>query len=179
MVHESLRLKALRSYELLDTAPHPAFDAVTQAAHLAFEAPIALVTLVDKARQWFKSSVGLELRETSRDVSFCAHAVGERDVFVVEDASLDERFKANPLVTGEPHIRFYAGAPIVDSEGFALGTLCIIDSEPRSLTENQRALLRNLSNCAMTAITAHSQGVLLRRADRSLQHYVSRSAVAG
>ena len=169
MVHEDLRLAALKGHGILDTPDHPAFDAVTKAAELAFDVPIALISLVDRKRQWFKSCIGLDVRETARDISFCTHAIGQLDVFVVRDAASDEDFKHNPLVTAEPHIRFYAGAPLIDPEGFALGTLCIIDREPRKFTARDAELLQALGQCAMTAITVHSQGELLKRADRLLR----------
>lgn len=169
MTHESLRLAALKGHGILDTPDHPAFDAVTKAAELAFDVPIALISLVDNKRQWFKSCIGLDVRETPRDISFCTHAIGQLDVFVVRDASTDAAFKDNPLVTGEPHIRFYAGAPLVDAEGFALGTLCVIDRVPRKFTARDAELLQSLAQCAITATTVHSQGELLKRADRLLR----------
>lgn len=178
MHHDKLRVQALHTYELLDTPPHPSFDAVTRAAQIAFDAPIALISLVDEARQWFKSCIGLDVDGTARDVSFCSHAIGQFDVFVVPDSTQDERFKDNPLVTGDPHIRFYAGAPLIDSEHYALGTLCVIGREPREFSQRDRQLLASLGDCAMNAITLHSQGALLRRAERALQNLMNRPAVA-
>lgn len=165
---EQMRLEALRSYRILDTDAHPSFDAVTRAASLAFCAPIALISLVDADRQWFKSSLGLGLCETPKAISFCAHAVEACQPLVVEDASTHPTFKSNPLVTGAPHIRFYAGVPIIDHEGFALGTMCVIDIEPRVVSETHMALLAALAQIAMTAITAHHQGWLLRRTARKI-----------
>ncbi len=178
MNHDQLRIQALRSYELLDTPPHPSFDAVTRAAQIAFDAPISLISLVDEARQWFKSCIGLDVGETTRNVSFCSHAIGQFDVFVIPDATKDARFKDNPLVTGDPHIRFYAGAPLIDSEHYALGTLCVIDRKPRRFSDRDKELLASLGACAMNAITLHSQGALLRRAERLLQRYMDRDTAA-
>ena len=175
---EEKRVEALESYRVLDTAPHPSFDCVTRAAQTAFDTPIALISLIDETRQWFKSCLGLPVRETPREISFCTHAIRQDEVFVVEDAAEDERFAQNPLVTGEPRIRFYAGAPIIDEEGFALGTLCVIDREPRSFDERDRRLLAEMSCCAMNAITLHAQGLLLRRADRLIKRYMGRDLAA-
>ncbi|MDR5776794.1 MULTISPECIES: sensor domain-containing phosphodiesterase [unclassified Caballeronia] len=128
---EAERLSALRSTYLLDTRPESFFDDITRLAAEMFDVPISLVTLVDKERQWFKSRVGLKLAESAREISFCGHAILSKEPTVVLDANLDERFHDNPLVTGEPSIRFYAGAPVVTDDGYAIGTLCIIDSESR------------------------------------------------
>jgi signal transduction histidine kinase/CheY-like chemotaxis protein len=143
--NEEQRLAALRDYDILDSAPEAEFDDLAALAAQFCGVPIALISLVDTSRQWFKSQVGLTVRETSRDISFCAHALCEpEDVFVVPDASKDDRFKDYANVTGDPHIRFYAGAPLVNREGFALGTLCIIDREPRELAPAQLRALRVL-----------------------------------
>lgn len=178
MSHEAERVAALKSYGLLDTAPHPSFDAVTRAAKLAFDTPIALISLMDETRQWFKSCIGLDISETAREISFCAHAIGQPDVYVVTNATEVPTFQDNPLVTGEPHIRFYAGAPLVDSEGFALGTLCVIDTKPRYMSAEERKLLSTLGECALNAITLHSQSALLRRAERLIQRYMDRDLCA-
>lgn len=174
MSHEDQRVEALKGYGVLDTPAHPSFDAVTKAAKLALDVPIALVSLVDETRQWFKSCIGLDVSETPREISFCSHAIGQMDVYVVSDAALDPMFADNPLVTGAPHIRFYAGAPLIDCEGFALGTLCVIDTKPRPMPEAQREMLAALGDCAMNAITLHSQSALLRRAERLIQRYMDR-----
>ena len=129
--NERHRLQALTSYGVLDTAPEEAFESLARIACRTFSVPIALVSLVDADRQWFKASVGLSVPETSRDVAFCAHAIAGEGTLVVRDAAADPRFEANPLVTGDPAIRFYAGAPLVTAEGFRLGTFCIIDRAPR------------------------------------------------
>jgi len=178
MSMEARRVEALEHYRILDTAPHPSFDAVTRAAQTAFDTPIALISLVDSCRQWFKSAIGVDVRETPRRFSFCTHAIGLHDVFVVEDAHADALFADNPLVTGDPHIRAYAGAPIIDPEGSALGTLCVIDTAPRRFDARERRLLADLSECAMTAITLHSQSILLRSADRLIKRHMGRDLVA-
>src|SRR6185295_4780100 len=135
--HESERLGALQRYEVLDTEPEQRFDDLTLLASHICETPIALITLVDAERQWFKSRVGLTTTQTPRAISFCGHAILKDDVMVVPDVSADPRFADNPLVTGEPHARFYAGAPLVSPGGQALGTLCVIDRVPRDLTPGQ------------------------------------------
>ena len=121
---------------------------------LALDVPIALVSLVDAERQWFKSSQGLDVNETGRDVSFCGHAILSAEPLVVEDALTDERFADNPLVTGEPNVRFYAGVPLCDRDGHKLGTLCVIDRAPRRLTPDQRQLLVELASMAETELTS-------------------------
>jgi GAF domain-containing protein len=139
--HEKKRLKVLWQYEVLDTVPEAVFDDLTELAARICEAPIALISLVDERRQWFKSKVGTSVSETSRDVSFCAHAIKQSDLFIVPDATRDERFANNPLVTSDPKIRFYAGAPLITTDGYALGTLCIIDKVPRELRLDQKQAL--------------------------------------
>jgi PAS domain S-box-containing protein len=151
---ESARLHALRALGVLDGPSNDTLDALVRAASAACEAPIALVSLVDARRQWFWANVGLDVRETPREVAFCDHAIRGHQVFVVPDAAEDPRFRANPLVTGAPEIRFYAGAPLVTQAGHALGTLCVIDRRPRTLTPTQQTLLAELSRAAMRLIEA-------------------------
>lgn len=129
--NEVERLHVLRALAILDTQAEERFDRLTRIATRMFNVPISLVTLVDSNRQWFKSCMGLQVQETPRDISFCGHAILGNDAFVINDASKDPRFSDNPLVTGVPHIRFYAGQPIRTTHGFKIGTLCLIDSQPR------------------------------------------------
>lgn len=135
--NEPARLAALNRYRILDTEPERAFDDLTMLASHICGTPMALITLVDADRQWFKSRIGITASETSRTVSFCAHAIKQRDLFIIPDARADERLRDNPLVTGEPHIRFYAGAPLITPDGYALGALCVVDRVTRTLTPQQ------------------------------------------
>jgi formate hydrogenlyase transcriptional activator len=167
-VNESERLLALRQYNVLDTLPEQSFDDLTRLASYICEAPIALVTLIDEDRQWFKSRVGLEANGTPRDQAFCAHAIHQPDLFIVPDALADERFADNPLVTSDPHIRFYAGAPLVTPEGYGLGTLCVIDRVPRELMPEQEEALRALSRQVMALLEARRQAVELALANERL-----------
>ena len=150
--NEAKRLKVLWQYDILDTVPEEVFDDLTELAARICEAPIALISLVDEDRQWFKSKVGVTLTETSRDISFCAHAVKQQDLFIIPDASKDPRFADNPLVISEPKIRFYAGAPLITPDGYALGTLCVIDKVPRELRLEQKQALRVLARHVMTQL---------------------------
>lgn len=153
-VDEDGRLEALRSLNVLDTEPEERFDRLTRTARRLFDVPIALVSLVDANRQWFKSCMGLGVRETPRDISFCGHAILGDDVFVISDALQDPRFADNPLVTGEPHIRFYAGCPLRVAGGHKVGTLCIIDSRPRDFGTEDVAALRDLAAMVQSELSA-------------------------
>jgi PAS domain S-box-containing protein len=163
--NEAARLEALQRYAILDTVPEQEFDDLARLAALICGTPIALVSFVDAERQWFKAKVGLQLSETPRDVSFCAHALLKPDVLVIPDTLADERFRANPLVTGEPHIRFYAGAPLVTHDGHALGTICVTDRVPRDLGQPQREALKALSRLAVAELQ-------LRRGVSDLSHAI-------
>jgi DNA-binding LytR/AlgR family response regulator len=160
--NEEARIDALHSYEVLDTAPEEDFDALTRLASYICETPISLVSLIDSQRQWFKSKLGLNVPETPREISFCSYAILQNNVFEVEDASKSDLFRNNPLVTGDPNIRFYAGAPLVNADGFSLGTLCIIDTVPKHLTDRQKDALQTLAR----EVVSHLE---LRRARLSLQ----------
>jgi len=160
---EAARLQALRVCNVLDTPPELEFDDVARLAALTCGAPIALVSFVDAERQWFKAKVGLAATQTPRRHAFCSHAIAEDRLFVVADASKDPRFVDNPLVTGEPHIRFYAGAPIVTADGHRLGTVCVIDTEPRRIDEGQAIALRALAGQVAKLLE-------LRRASAALAH---------
>ena len=143
---EAQRLQHLRGYFCAYSPREERFDRITRLAKRVFGVPIALVSLVDGQRQWFKSRQGLDVRETSREVSFCGHAIARDEIMVVENAALNERFRDNPLVTGGPRIRFYAGYPIQAPNGSKLGTLCIIDTVPREFSEQDRELLSELGS---------------------------------
>ncbi|WP_260954554.1 GGDEF domain-containing protein [Pseudomonas citri] len=151
---EAVRLKKLHSLKLLDTAPEERFDRLTRLARRLFDVPIALVSLVDAHRQWFKSSVGLDVSETPREVSFCGHTILQDQILEISDAEQDERFRDNPLVTREPGIRFYAGYPLGLEDGSRLGTLCLIDTRPRVLDDEERDLLRDLARMAEQEMVA-------------------------
>ena len=148
--NEPQRLENLLSYEILDTLTEQEFDDITKTAADICGTKISLISLIDDKRQWFKSHFGLEAQETSKDFAFCAHAISTPDVpFIIEDARKDERFYDNPLVTGEPHVIFYAGIPLVSPQGFPLGTLCVIDEQPKKLTWSQISSLQTLARQVM------------------------------
>ena len=140
-VDEQARLAALRRYRILDTDPEPAFDDLTMLASHICGTPMALITLIDQDRQWFKSETGVGIRQTERSIAFCTHAIQHAGIMEVPDTREDDRFRDNPMVVGAPHIRFYAGAPLITPDGHALGTLCVVDTKPRRLTEEQTRAL--------------------------------------
>lgn len=144
-LEEALRLEALEAQKITDTGADENFDRIVRLACAATETPVGLISLVEDERQWFKSHIGMEVRETPREHSFCAHSLGGEDLLVVEDATKDGRFADNPLVTCENGIRFYAGAPIRTREGFNLGTLCVIDHIPRTISARDQSLLRDMA----------------------------------
>jgi PAS domain S-box-containing protein len=168
---EAKRLAALRALKILDTPAEERYDRITRIAQKLFDVPIALVSLVDAERQWFKSRVGLDVIETPRDISFCGHAVLQSDSLVVPDATTDQRFFDNPLVTGNPKIRFYAGQPLRDVDGNKLGTLCLIDRRPRMLDDGQMQLLHDLGIWAENELNAASLSNVLHRLQESEQRY--------
>jgi diguanylate cyclase (GGDEF)-like protein len=155
LVAETERLEALRAYGVLDTEPEVAFDRLAQLAAEVMGTPVALISLVDADRQWFKARVGLDICQTSRDSAFCAHAINETDPLVVEDARLDPRFATNPLVLGPPMIRFYAGAQIRSASGHAIGTICAIDVRPRVMTPDKIRHLQGLAAAVVTTLELH------------------------
>lgn len=158
--NEEQRLAELRSLHILDTPAEERFDRITRIAKELFQVPIAVISLVDTNRQWFKSCIGLPVNETERDVSCCGHAILQDDVFVIEDASADERFFDNPLVLGPPNIRFYAGAQLTMSSGNTIGTLCLIDSQPRSFSKHQQLLLKDLAKIVIQELSSHRAAIL-------------------
>ena len=162
---EFARQRALDTYHVLDTMPEDAYDDIVRLASMLCDTPTALVSLVDRDRQWLKARVGFELSETPRDVAFCDHAIRDPDVVLeVSDATLDPRFADNPLVTAEGGVRFYAGVPLVTPSGAAVGTVCVIDTQPRELEQRQRAALSSLARLAMNLLEyRHRERELERR----------------
>lgn len=167
---ESLRLKALMSYDILDTLAEADYDAITQIAAHICQTPISLISLVDEKRQWVKSAYGISLQESAREIAFCAQAIQVPDqMLVVTDAQQDERFAANPLVTGDPRIVFYAGVPLVDEAGYALGSLCVIDQQPRQLSPPQLSALQALSRQVVSLLELRRSQAQLKEAGQTLQ----------
>jgi GAF domain-containing protein len=170
---ETARLAALNRYAILDSEPEESFDdLVILAAHIC-QTPMAMLSLVDDHRQWFKSKLGVQVRETSRESSICAHAIQQGDLFIVPDTMQDARFRENPLVTGEPHVRFYAGAPLINEDGYALGTLCVVDREPRELDEAQKEAIQALGRLALRQMELRMNLQLLKDAlsDRTREEH--------
>jgi len=159
--NEPQRLQALEDYAVMDSAPEAEFDAITRLASHICGTPIALITLLDANRQWFKSKVGLDVTETPREISFCQYALVENKLFEVHDAQADDRFRDNPLVTGHPDIRFYAGVPLETPDGFNMGTLCVIDTVPRDLSEEQRDALDTLARQVILQLELRKRNQLL------------------
>lgn len=164
--NEAQRLAALHQYHILDTAPEPAFDGLTNLAAQICHAPIALISLIDSQRQWFKSKVGLDISETPREISFCTHAILHAEVCVVPDARQDERFANNPAVVYEPHVCFYAGAPLITPEGYAIGTLCVVDQVPRGLNRQQQDALETLAQQVVAQLELRQSVTALQQAMR-------------
>ncbi len=154
---EQQRLAALYQLLLLDTPPEQRFDMIVEFAASEFDVPICLITLLDNERQWFKARVGLDVCSTPRDISFCGHAILQPGVMVVPDAAEDPRFADNPLVTSEPHIRFYAGAPLTLPSGHAVGTLCIIDTKPRTLDNVELSILASLRDVLVLELSGAAE----------------------
>jgi anti-sigma regulatory factor (Ser/Thr protein kinase) len=166
---EEARLQTLRKYHILDTEPEIAFDDLALLASHICETPMAAISLVDEDRQWFKARIGFTTAQTPRSISFCTHAIQQRDIFIVPDALKDERLRNNPQVTGDPHIRFYAGAPLLAREGHALGTLCVVDHKPRQLTGTQLEALAALCRQVEAQLELRRRLIELRAANAHLQ----------
>jgi two-component system, NtrC family, sensor kinase len=164
LTSEVARVAALQRYAILDTEPEQAFDDLALLASYICKTPIALISLVDENRQWFKSRVGLSVLETPREIAFCSAAIQQSDVLVVPDTLEDARFRDNPLVVSEPKISFYAGAPLVTEEGHALGTLCVIDRTPRELSPDQKEALQALSRLVLAQLEFRRNLALLKEA---------------
>jgi len=173
MKNEAARLAALQKYAILDSEPEQVFDDLVLLASFICNTPIAMISLVDENRQWFKSKVGLSVSETPREIAFCAVAIRQPDVFVVPDTLNDERFRNNPLVTSEPNIRFYAGEPLVNEEGYALGTICVVDRIPREFGSVQEAALRALGRLVLAQLEFRRNLMLLKDAlnDRTKEEH--------
>lgn len=165
---EQRRLRSLTELNILDTIPEIEFDRVTQLAAYICETPIALISLVDENRQWFKSKVGLSAIETPREVAFCSHAILQKEVLIVKDSSQDERFFDNPLFVGDPHVQFYAGSPLLSPEGMPIGTLCVIDRKPRDLSEKQVEMLKVLSANITEILRLRVQNFQLEEINKTL-----------
>jgi len=178
--NDAARVAALERYAILDTEPEKAFDDLTLLASFICKTPIALVSLIDEKRQWFKSKVGITMAETPRDVAFCWTAIQQRDVFVVPDTLEDERFRNNPLVVSEPRIRFYAGAPLINEDGYALGTLCVVDRTPREFSAEQREALEALSRLVLAQMELRRNLILLKEAlnDRTKEEHARERELA-
>lgn len=162
--YESERLRAVHSYDILDSPPDVDFDALARVAAYALDAPVALVGLMDSNRVWFKSRLGLDIPQLDRDVAFCAFAAMQsNEVLVIGDLQQDPRFKDNPLVSDPPHLRFYAGAPLVDPNGYVLGTVAVVDTQLRTFNEKQRTVLYDLSLLVMTALENRRHSLLLAK----------------
>jgi GAF domain-containing protein len=170
---DAARVSALQKYAILDSEPEQAFDDLTLLASYVCKTPIALISLIDEDRQWFKSKVGISATETSRDIAFCSTAIQQPDVLVVPDTLQDERFRTNPLVVSEPNIRFYAGAPLINEDGYALGTLCVVDRTPRNLAPEQEAALKALSRLVLMQLEFRRNLILLKEAlnDRTREEH--------
>ncbi len=167
--NEEKRLNALRSLNVLDTLPEERFDRLTRLAKRMFDVPMALVSLVDENRQWFKSCVGIDISEAPRDMSFCGHAILGDEIFIIPDTLQDERFSDNPFVLNSPYCRFYAGCPLRYADGTMLGTLCIIDTKPRSLNDDDLAALRDLAELTeheLMAVQLATQDELTKLSNR-------------
>lgn len=167
--NEKERLEILKSYKILDTLPEEDFDSIVKIASSICNTPIALISLIDEDRQWFKSKKGLDANETHRDYAFCAHSIlNPNDLFIVNDATKDERFSDNPLTTDKPNVIFYAGAPLNTSEGQAIGTLCVIDNKPKDLNQNQKDTLKLLADQVVRLLDLRKKNLELRNVNQKV-----------
>ncbi|MDG1870828.1 MAG: PAS domain S-box protein, partial [Flavobacterium sp.] len=173
--NELERIKALKKYAIMDSLPEEEYDAITKLASFICGTPISLVSLLDEERQWFKSTVGIDASETPREISFCQHAIMGDDVYEITNTLEDATFVDNPLVTGDPNIRFYAGAPIKDENGFNLGTLCVIDTVPRELSKQQKESLQLLSNQVVSLLKLRNKNSVLETAQKEFLNFVALS----
>jgi two-component system NtrC family sensor kinase len=171
--NDAARVAALQKYDILDSEPEKAFDDLALLASYVCKTPIAMISLVDEDRQWYKSKIGVTFSETPRDIAFCSVAIQQPDVFVVPDTLLDERFRNNPLVVSDPRVRFYAGAPLISEEGYALGTLCVLDRTPREFTIEQQEALKALSRLVLAQMELRRNLALLKEAlsDRTKEEH--------
>lgn len=172
--NEENRLEALKLYDILDTLPEQVFDDLTLLASNICNTPISVISFVDKDRQWFKSVIGMDLNEVNRDFGFCSHAILETNTMIIPDAKLDNRFVDNPFVTSENGIRYYAGTPLITKDGYALGTLCVIDTAPRQLTLDQIKSLEALSRQVMTQLENKKNVIDLENTKNNLEIEVSK-----
>ncbi|MBC7473647.1 MAG: PAS domain S-box protein, partial [Candidatus Sericytochromatia bacterium] len=168
--NETERLKALYKYNILDTSPEKDLDSLTKLAAYICKTPIALITLVDESRQWFKSVVGLDAKQTPREMSFCAYSILQNDIFIVSNALQDQRFFDNPMVTEDPSIRAYAGVPLESPDGYKLGTLCVLDRVERNFSTEQKQALKDLSSQVMLILKLRLNDQLLKEAKNKLYH---------
>ena len=167
--NEDERLKVLKKYSILDSLPEEEYDAITKIASSICDTPIALVSIIDEKRQWFKSNHGMETKETHKDLAFCAHSIlNPNEIFEVEDATKDERFFDNPLTTDAPNVIFYAGAPLNTSEGYPLGTLCVIDNKPKKLNDTQKEALNLLANQVVRLFELRKSNAKLKSANKDI-----------
>jgi GAF domain-containing protein len=171
---DAARVASLQKYAILDTEPEQAFDDLALLASYICNTPIALISLIDENRQWFKSKVGLSVRETPREIAFCDVAIRQPGVLIVPDTLKDERFRDNPMVVSEPKIRFYAGAPLINEDGYALGTICVVDRCPRDFGPLQEAALQALSRLVLAQLEFRRNLALLKEAlsDRTEEEHV-------
>lgn len=174
-LNEAQRLIALADLEIMDSEDEPSYQEIAELASLICQTPVALVTFIDQERQWFKAAVGTELRENTRDLSFCTHAIAsEHNCMIVENATTDERFALNPLVTENPKIRFYAGVPLLDEDKLALGTICVLDVQPKELSVIQEEALIKLSNQVMMLIKQRKQNKKLKQLSEENERFLSK-----